>query len=218
MSEEKQTEQLKVEEIKVSVCGGGGVGKSCLTYQYCFNKYKDQFDPTIEDTYQKKIKIGDTIVNLSIVDTAGQEEFKDLRSYYMRDSDGFLLVYDVCHVSTLLELDSTFMTQIQRSKDTEPFDIVFCGNKSDIPEKLRGENQVTKNDAQEIAEKHHADLLDTSAKEGKNIEEAFEKLVKLILSRRHPEELKVQKKKKKKNSGFFSSISDPDEDPDDIFK
>ena len=69
----------------------------------------------------------------------------------MRESDGFILVYDVCQKSTLNELDSTFITQIQRTKDKEPFDIVFCGNKSDIPEKIRGENQVEKSNAEQIA-------------------------------------------------------------------
>jgi GTPase SAR1 family protein len=60
----------------------------------------------------------------------------------MRDSEGFLLVFDVCHRSTLQELDETFMTQIKRTKDTEPFNIVFCANKSDIPLEKRGEHQV----------------------------------------------------------------------------
>ena len=49
-------ETTKVEEIKISVCGSGGVGKSAITYQYCFSKYTEIFDPTIEDQCKKKKK------------------------------------------------------------------------------------------------------------------------------------------------------------------
>jgi uncharacterized protein YjfI (DUF2170 family) len=68
----------------------------------------------------------------------------------MRDSEGFLLIFDVCHRSTLQELDETFMTQIKRTKDTEPFNIVFCANKSDIPLNKRGEHQVDMEEVHEI--------------------------------------------------------------------
>ena len=53
----KQTEKaVKVENIQISICGGGGVGKSCISIQYINYTYNDTFDPTIEETCKTKIK------------------------------------------------------------------------------------------------------------------------------------------------------------------
>ncbi len=33
--------------FKIAVCGGGGVGKSCLTIQFVQNQFVETWDPTI---------------------------------------------------------------------------------------------------------------------------------------------------------------------------
>ena len=40
-------------ETRVTVLGGGGVGKSCLTIRYTLGHYEDKYDATVEDTYRK---------------------------------------------------------------------------------------------------------------------------------------------------------------------
>lgn len=37
---------------KLVLVGVGGVGKSCLTIQYISNKFVDDYDPTLEDSYR----------------------------------------------------------------------------------------------------------------------------------------------------------------------
>eukprot|EP01080_Neovahlkampfia_damariscottae_P010114 gene10114-2533_t len=210
----KQNEkEVKVEDIQISVCGGGGVGKSCISIQYISYNYNDIFDPTIEETYQKKIKIDETIINLHLVDTAGQEEFKPLRPFYMRKSDGFLMVYDVTNFKSLNELDE-FYTEIERCKDDSPFSIVLCGNKSDIED--RGKSGVDSKTGKDWAKKYQANFIETSAKERKNIDESFEILLRMILKQRKVVSIPPAKK------GVFSSVSSTEkedlEDFDEIMK
>ncbi len=52
------------------MCGGGGVGKSCLTIQFVQSQFVESWDPTIEDSYQKSLKVNDVMVQLDILDTA----------------------------------------------------------------------------------------------------------------------------------------------------
>ena len=68
-------------EVSLSVLGAGGVGKSALTIQYVFNRYEPDYDPTIEDMYKRQQEIDGETSMLSVLDTAGQEEF-----FAMRDS------------------------------------------------------------------------------------------------------------------------------------
>ncbi|KAF0982761.1 hypothetical protein FDP41_010740 [Naegleria fowleri] len=64
----------KQPEFKIAVVGGGGVGKSALTIQFVQHFFQPQYDPTIEDSYQKQMKVDDKVVQLEITDTAGQDE------------------------------------------------------------------------------------------------------------------------------------------------
>jgi len=44
-------------EYKLVVVGAGGVGKSALTIQLIQNHFVDEYDPTIEDSYRKQVRI-----------------------------------------------------------------------------------------------------------------------------------------------------------------
>ena len=46
-------------EYKLVVVGAGGVGKSALTIQLIQNHFVDEYDPTIEDSYRKQVRILD---------------------------------------------------------------------------------------------------------------------------------------------------------------
>ncbi len=46
--------QENLEEMKLAVVGGGGVGKSALTVQFIQNVFLEEYDPTIEDSYRSK--------------------------------------------------------------------------------------------------------------------------------------------------------------------
>ena len=61
---------------KLIVLGGGGVGKSCLTFQLVWNKFLEKYDPTIEDAYRKEgFNVDNETYTLEIMDTAGQVRF-----------------------------------------------------------------------------------------------------------------------------------------------
>ena len=38
---------------QIVIMGGGGVGKSCLTFRLVHDQFLEKYDPTIEDSYRK---------------------------------------------------------------------------------------------------------------------------------------------------------------------
>ncbi|XP_033103947.1 circularly permutated Ras protein 1-like [Anneissia japonica] len=46
-------------EYKVVILGDGGVGKSACTLRFCCDSFVEDYDPTIEDSFQKQIKVAD---------------------------------------------------------------------------------------------------------------------------------------------------------------
>jgi small GTP-binding protein len=58
---------------KVVIMGGGGVGKSCLTFQLVHGKFNEKYDPTLEDAYRKdNFEVDGEAISMEILDTAGQ--------------------------------------------------------------------------------------------------------------------------------------------------
>ena len=58
---------------QIVILGGGGVGKSCITFRLVHNQFLERYDPTIEDSYRKdNFKVDDEICPIEILDTAGQ--------------------------------------------------------------------------------------------------------------------------------------------------
>ena len=65
-------EREKPLKYKICVLGGGGVGKSCLTFRLINDQFLSKYDPTIEDSYMKEgFNVDGEAYTVEIMDTAG---------------------------------------------------------------------------------------------------------------------------------------------------
>ncbi|OQE40334.1 hypothetical protein PENCOP_c006G01144 [Penicillium coprophilum] len=177
-------------EYHIVVLGAGGVGKSCLTAQFVQNVWIESYDPTIEDSYRKQIEVDGRQCILEILDTAGTEQFTAMRELYMKQGQGFLLVFSITSTSSLNEL-SELREQIIRIKDDENIPIVIVGNKSDLEE----DRAVPRARAFALSQKWgNAPYYETSARRRANVNEVFVDLCRQII---------------RKDSEGSSSNSDP---------
>jgi len=140
--------------FKIVVLGDGGVGKSCLTVQFCHGYFTLEYDPTIENLYRKQVTIGDDTCFLEIYDTAGQEDYAAMRDQHILQGNGFLLVYSVTAKTSFLQLPE-FHQSIERVKDTNDFPVVVIGNKSDL-EKTRA---ISYTEGKDFAKKNRGTIL-----------------------------------------------------------
>lgn len=53
------------------------------------------YEPTKADSYRTVVKLGDTDVNVDILDTAGQEDYAAIRDNYFRSGEGFMCVFSI---------------------------------------------------------------------------------------------------------------------------
>jgi Ras-related protein Rap-1A/Ras-related protein Rap-1B len=162
-----------VQEYKVVVLGSGGVGKSACTVQFVQGVFVEKYDPTIEDSYRKNVEVDGQQYLLEILDTAGTEQFTAMRDLYMKDGQGFVLVYSIIAQSTFSDLQD-IRDQIVRVKDREDFPAVLVGNKCD----LEDQRVITKADGQSLAVRFaNCSFYEASAKQSINIKEVFYDLV-----------------------------------------
>ncbi|KAJ8402437.1 hypothetical protein AAFF_G00369260 [Aldrovandia affinis] len=163
-------------EYKLVVLGSGGVGKSALTVQFVQGIFVEKYDPTIEDSYRKAMEVDGQQCMLEILDTAGTEQFTAMRDLYMKNGQGFALVYSITAQSTFNDLQD-LREQILRVKDTDDVPMILVGNKCD----LEDERVVGKEQGQNLARQWNScAFLESSAKSKINVNEIFYDLVRQI--------------------------------------
>eukprot|EP00040_Diaphanoeca_grandis_P020998 m.111703 g.111703 ORF g.111703 m.111703 type:complete len:195 (-) comp28141_c0_seq1:459-1043(-) len=169
-----------MKEYKLVVLGSGGVGKSALTVQFVQGIFVEKYDPTIEDSYRKQVEVDGHQCMLEILDTAGTEQFTAMRDLYMKNGQGFVLVYSITALSTFQDL-TDLREQILRVKDAEQVPLVLVGNKCD----LEAERVVTSAQGQSQARAFGGNsdpctFLEASAKLKINVNDIFYDLVRQI--------------------------------------
>ncbi|KAI9002416.1 Ras GTPase ras2 [Gaertneriomyces sp. JEL0708] len=178
---------------RLVVLGDGGVGKTALTIQLCLNHFVETYDPTIEDSYRKQVVIDDQPCILEVLDTAGQEEYTALRDQWIRDGEGFLLVYSITSRSTFERVER-FKQQITRVKDMETVPLMLVGNKCDRV----AEREVSKEEGQHMARRLRCEFIETSAKTCLNVDKAYYNVVRMIRAQKSGI-LNIGEKPKKKS-------------------
>jgi small GTP-binding protein len=155
---------------KICMVGAFAVGKTSLVARFVESIFSEKYHTTVGVKISKKaLQVGDQEWHLILWDLAGEDEFLQIRTSYLRGSAGYLLVVDGTRRATL----DTAMSIQQRIVDTVgniPFVVLF--NKSD----LTNEWEIT-NDA--FTELSHKDWswLKASAKTGEGVDEAFLTLI-----------------------------------------
>ena len=159
-------------EYKVVVLGSGGVGKSALTVKFVSGTFMEKYDPTIEDFYRKEIEVDGAPSVLEILDTAGTEQFASMRDLYIKNGQGFIIVYSITISQTFQDIRS-MKESIMRVKGTDRVPMLLVGNKCD----LEHQREVSFNDSAQLAQQWNCPFLEASAKNTKNVNEVFIEIV-----------------------------------------
>eukprot|EP00012_Vannella_robusta_P009849 CAMPEP_0206193980 /NCGR_PEP_ID=MMETSP0166-20121206/6912_1 /ASSEMBLY_ACC=CAM_ASM_000260 /TAXON_ID=95228 /ORGANISM="Vannella robusta, Strain DIVA3 518/3/11/1/6" /LENGTH=187 /DNA_ID=CAMNT_0053610841 /DNA_START=47 /DNA_END=610 /DNA_ORIENTATION=+ len=163
-------------DYKIVVLGSGGVGKSAITVQFVQGIFVEKYDPTIEDSYRKPVEVDNNQYMLEILDTAGTEQFTAMRDLYMKNGQGFVLVYSIIAQSTFNDLPD-LREQILRVKDCDNVPMVLVGNKSDLID----QRVITNEQGESLARKFGGcTFLEASAKTKSNVDQIFHDLIRQI--------------------------------------
>ena len=166
--------------FKILLIGDLGVGKSCVILRYVEGDFPGNIMSSIGvDFKTKQIEIEDRLIKLTIWDTAGQERYKSLTRHYFKDAHGVILIYDVADRRSFEGLDK-WLEEIKNNMLKDGVSIILIGNKIDLPFR-----NVTKEEGESFANKNDLLYLETSSKEGTNIEKVFEMISKDIISNKN---------------------------------
>lgn len=157
---------------KVVFIGDSGVGKTCLISVGQGLQYSELGSATIGSmsvTISKTTKQG-TSVNLSIWDTAGQEEFQSLIPRYAKGAKAAVVCFSLSEKRTFKSIPAW----LNVIKENEVPNIFIVGTKADL------EHEVTNEDAVDFCDNVRADYFETSAKQGRGIDDLFSAIAEAV--------------------------------------
>ena len=169
--------------FKILLCGDGAVGKTSIRERYMGKGFKGSYLKTIgADFASKKLKMGENEVTMQIFDLAGQDAYVAARKAFYKGGRAAFLVFDLQDEQTLINLRKWAKDSIEYSNGSISTFIIL-GNKADLVETRMVSKERAIQFARQLSAETGLDMvyLETSAKTGQNIKEAFEFLAYTLL-------------------------------------
>lgn len=102
----------KTVQRKLVLLGDGACGKTSLLNVFTRGYFPTVYEPTVFENYVHDIFVDSVHIELSLWDTAGQEEFDRLRSLSYDDTDLIMLCYSVDSKDSLENVESKWVGEI----------------------------------------------------------------------------------------------------------
>ncbi|KAG5942417.1 hypothetical protein E4U59_001128 [Claviceps monticola] len=123
----------KTVQRKLVLLGDGACGKTSLLNVFTRGYFPTVYEPTVFENYVHDIFVDNVHIELSLWDTAGQEEFDRLRSLSYDDTDLIMLCYSVDSKDSLENVESKWVGEI--ADNCPGVKLVLVALKCDLREK-----------------------------------------------------------------------------------
>jgi len=184
---------------KLAVVGDSESGKSSLLYRLSHKKFNPQTHSTVCAEFYSKVLPSGQRVNMW--DTAGQERYRTLLPMYVKNVNLIILVYDITNKTSYNSVKDFWsewvlekatpdpsikcnddITYTQSFNDTD-YECILVGNKCDLTDK----RAVSVAEGNNLAKKIGVPFIETSAKQGLNMEALWELIEKALVGKKMSE-------------------------------
>ncbi len=207
-------------EYKIVLLGNSNVGKTSLFKKLTTGVFSEKNISTIgmdkktlsfEVDFNENNQTIQKNIDISLVDTAGQERFRAIAKNFYKGSDGILLIYDITDKDTFKNVENWIdnIHEAIGNHDNSQYVIILIGNKTDLIDVDNYKREVTEDEGRSICEKNN--LIwggETSVKniEFNDLKNLFKSYLKLIHNKvgdktkikQNIKKMSTYKKKKKK--------------------
>ncbi|KAI6367414.1 hypothetical protein MCOR25_004951 [Pyricularia grisea] len=188
----------KTVQRKLVLLGDGACGKTSLLNVFTRGYFPTVYEPTVFENYVHDIFVDNVHIELSLWDTAGQEEFDRLRSLSYDDTDLIMLCYSVDSKDSLENVESKWVGEIADNcpgvklvlvalkcdlRQEQADDVAENGNATDPSQQREKKPMITYDTGLEVARRINAlRYLECSAMRNRGVNEAFTEAARVALS------------------------------------
>ena len=161
-----------VKRRKIIVIGASNTGKTSLLSKFSDDVFIDYYEPTIHHIVKHSIVINNSLIEIEFVDIEGLSEFSIISSNaFAFGISGYLLIYSTTDKKSFRLLKTLNEKIIAITNSDIPRMVV--GTKNDLDK----EREITSLEAKMFANSIKCPFMETSAKNGKNVQIAIKLLL-----------------------------------------
>ena len=162
--------------LKLLIVGDSSVGKTNFTSRFIENKFNNSYMTTSGiDLQTTDLEIKNKKVRIQLWDTAGQEKYKAITKNLFLKVMGAIIIYDITSEKSFINLKS--WVQMIKEECGSYMKIIMVGNKSDLID----QRKVDEEDAKNYAKEQEIEYIETSCKTGENVKKAVSILCESIM-------------------------------------
>ncbi|KIW07899.1 uncharacterized protein PV09_01809 [Verruconis gallopava] len=180
---------------KLVLLGDGACGKTSLLNVFTRGYFPTVYEPTVFENYVHDIFIDNTHVELSLWDTAGQEEFDRLRSLSYDNTHAIMLCFSVDSPDSLENIETKWKSEIE--ENCPGVKLVLVALKCDLRERSQEDEEDGAQEPKRPMIEYKAGLqvaqrikalryLECSAMKNRGVNEAFTEAARVALSVKNP--------------------------------
>lgn len=154
--------------------GAFAVGKTSLVQRYVRSIFNEKYQTTIGVKIdQKEVEYNGKTINLLLWDIHGEDDFMKVKPTYLIGASGYFLVADNTRAETL---QTAINMHDMASSVTNNVPFILLMNKCDLTD----EKEISEDKLNELKSQGWI-IIQTSAKDGTGVDEAFNALTKYIM-------------------------------------
>jgi len=173
-------------ELKVTLVGDSGCGKSSIFYALQEEPFEELHYPTVFEFCRTTVWLKNSeSIQLTLYDTAGAVEYKKLRLQSYIDCDVVAVCYDLSNPESIRNVYNKWLPELKQFCPGKPFCLVGCkkdlvaGNRAEMSS-LGGDSELSSSEedaacsnVQAAAKSNAFGVYQCSAKTGKSIVDMF---------------------------------------------
>ena len=159
------------DKLKIVCLGDCHVGKTTTIIKATTNEIPSTYTPTVLDNHSKTITFGTTSIQLEIVDTAGNEDYDQLRPVSYPQTNMFLIFFSLEKRQTFASIESRWLNQIAQHCPNVRY--ILVGTKYNETKSIISQEEID-----ELKLKISAiEYIEVEVKNQKHVENLFERVV-----------------------------------------
>ena len=163
---------MKITSLNYVLARDSAMGKTSFLDRYFKYFFEDDYWRTFEiDKEIKYIKVYDIIYKITLWDQPGQRRFRNWAKRYYQIADGVLLLFDLTNKETFDSISSLIRDIKDDSNENFPI-FYLIRNKFDLPN-----YEVSKEEAEKLAESFGIKYFEISCKYNININEVMSRMI-----------------------------------------
>ena len=147
------------DEFKISFVGDSGTSKTSLMNRLLYDKFEENIPSTKASSYSPKLiksKMEKDII-IDIWDTSGQEQYKSLIKFFIKDTNCIIIMYDITNRASFENIKDYWYKTIKEFKEKDTL-VYLVGNKMDLLDNVN----VDEDDAKDYAKEKNMKFFNIS--------------------------------------------------------